>query len=197
VTGSRCSPAEFIAALSAAPCCPAVTTTEQFELALGAPALVVFILRANGLELGHLIDRVHERGKLAAIHLDLVAGLRSDRAAVGWLARSGADAVISSHGQLMAAIHNNSMTAVQRLLATHRTQLAAGLVSISRSEPDVVEFLPGVVLPQVRPLIPELTATMLAGGFVRSPQDVRAILAGGAVAVTTSRPELWGLRHER
>lgn len=194
--GSRPVSTEFIAALAVSPCCPAVTTDEQFDRALLSPAEVLFVLRANGLELGHLVGRAHERGKLVAVHLDLIAGLRSDRAAVGWLARSGADAVITSHGHLVAAIKNQSMVAVQRLLAAHRSQLSAGLASIARSEPDVVEFLPGVVLPQVRNLLPRQGPPMLAGGFVRTPDDVRAILAAGALAVTTSRENLWGMSRE-
>ena len=194
--GSRPRPAEFIAALAISPCCPAVTTDEQFDRALLSPAEVLFVLRANGLELGHLVGRAHERGKLIAVHLDLLAGRRADRAAVGWLARAGADAVITSHGHLVAAIRNQSMVAVQRLLAAHASQLAAGLASIARSEPDVVEFLPGVVLPQVRHLLPRPGPPMLAGGFVRSRDDVRAILAAGGLAVTTSRENLWGMSRE-
>jgi len=195
VAGSRPVSARFIAALGSSPCCPAVATDEQFDKALLSPAEVLFVLRANGLELGHLVSRAHERGKLVAVHLDLVAGLRSDRAAVGWLARSGADAVITSHGHLVAAIKNQGMVAIQRL-AAHGSQLAAGLASIARSEPDVIEFLPGVVLPQARHLLPRLGPPMLAGGFVRSRDDVRAILAAGALAVTTGREELWGMTHD-
>jgi glycerol uptake operon antiterminator len=193
---SRPRPAEFIAALAGSPCCPAVTTDEQFDRALLSHAEVLFVLRANGLELSHLVRRAHDQGKLVAVHLDLLAGLRSDRGAVGWLARSGADAVITSHGHLVAAIKNQSMVAVQRLLAAHRSQLAAGLASIARSEPDVVEFLPGVVLPQVRDLAPRSGPPMLAGGFVRTQDDVRAILAAGALAVTTSREDLWSMSRE-
>jgi glycerol-3-phosphate responsive antiterminator len=37
---------------------------------------------------------------------------------------------------------------------------------------------------------------MLAGGFVRSRDDVQAILAAGALAVTTSREDLWGMSRE-
>jgi glycerol uptake operon antiterminator len=88
------------------------------------------------------------------------------------------------------------MVAVQRLLAAHASQLAAGLASIARSEPDVIEFLPGVVLPQVRHLLPRPGPPMLAGGFVRSRDDVRAILAAGGLAVTTSRENLWGMSRE-
>jgi glycerol-3-phosphate responsive antiterminator len=35
---------------------------------------------------------------------------------------------------------------------------------------------------------------MLAGGFIRTPLDVRSVLASGAVGVTTSSEGLWDLQ---
>jgi glycerol uptake operon antiterminator len=177
------------------PCCPATTTGEQFQRALASHAQVVLILRANGLELAPFIGQAHECGKLVAVHLDLVSGLRGDRAAVEWLARSGADAVISSRGHLMAAIRQESMTAIQRLLLLSHTQLASGIAAITRSKPDIVEVLPGVILPEVRHLLPDLGVPLLAGGFVRTIEDVRALLDSGAIVVTSSREDLWSLPH--
>jgi glycerol uptake operon antiterminator len=186
-------PASFLARLSAAPCCPATTTGDQFQRALASSAEVVLILRANGLELSPFLAQAHSAGKLVAVHLDLVSGLRPDRSSVQWLSDSGADAVVSSRGHLMPAIREHRMTAIQRLLLVRQTQLSAGIGSIRRSEPDIVEVLPGVVLPQVLHLLPDLGRPLLAGGFVRTVQDVHDLLGAGAIAVTTSREELWSL----
>ncbi len=184
-------PAILLAGLQKSPCCPATTTGEQFERALASPAEVVLILRANGLELAPFIAQAHKIGKLVAVHLDLVSGLRADRASVQWLSESSVDAVVSARGHLMAAIRHERMTAIQRLLLVRRTQLASGIASIRRSEPDMIEVLPGIVLPQVLHLLPDLGRPLLAGGFVRTVDDVRALLGCGAVAVTTSKQELW------
>jgi len=188
-------PTTFLSRLAAYPCCPATTTGEQFRRALASRAKVVLILRANGLELAPFIDEAHGVGKLVAVHLDLVAGLRGDRASVQWLSQSGADAVISSRGHLMPMIRRERMTAIQRLLLVRLTQLSAGVASVKRSAPDIVEVLPGVLLPQVRHLIPELGVPLLAGGFVRTVDDVRRLLACGALAVTSSKEELWRIEH--
>lgn len=192
----RPDPATFLTSLAAVPCCPATTTGDQFRRALQSAAEVVLILRANGLELAPFIAQAHSAGKFVAVHLDLVSGLRADRSSIRWLCESGADAVVSSRGHLMSAIRHERMTAIQRLLLVRQTQLSAGVGSIRRSEPDIVEVLPGVVLPQILHLLPDLGRPLLAGGFVRTVEDVRALLGSGAVAVTTSREALWGLRHD-
>jgi glycerol uptake operon antiterminator len=190
-------PEEFLRRLAVFPCCPATTTGEQLECALDSRPEVLLILRANGLTLGPVIDRIHKHGKLVAVHLDLVSGLRSDRAAVEWLAESGADAVVTSRGHLIASIRQHSMTAIQRLLLIRHTHLTAGVASIKRSDPDAVEVLPGILLPQVRAVLPDLGLPLLAGGFVRSRDDVAALLANGAIAVTTSSEALWDVPDDR
>jgi glycerol uptake operon antiterminator len=183
--------ATFLASLAAYPCCPATTTGAQFDRALASESQVIVILRANGLQLAPSIDRAHKVGKHVAVHLDLVSGLRGDKASVQWLSASGADAVISARGSLMAAIRQERMTAIQRLLLVRATHLARGVSAIKRSKPDIVEILPGVVLPEVKHLLPDLERPLLAGGFVRTWDDVRALLECGVHAVTSSTEELW------
>ena len=57
---------------------------------------------------------------------------------------------------------------------------------------DIVELLPGVILPEVADLVlPRLSVPLLAGGFIRDAAAVRAALAAGAMAVTTSERALW------
>ena len=63
--------------------------------------------------------------------------------------------------------------------------------ALARSNPDIVEVLPGVILPSIAGMIPRFAVPVLAGGFVRTPADVRAVLAAGAVGVTTSSAALW------
>lgn len=184
---------EFLLRLEAYPCCAATTVESDFDRALDSRANVIVILRANGLELRPVIERIHARGKLVVVHVDLISGLRADRGAVRWLADCGVDALISSRGHLMSAIRHEGVVAIQRLLLVHHSQIAAGIASIKRSSPQFVEVLPGVVLPQVRPLLPDLGVPLLAGGFVRTAEDVREVLAAGAVAVTTSTVDLWNL----
>jgi glycerol uptake operon antiterminator len=182
---------EFVARLNIAPCCPAIVSDDQLEIALASRARIVLILRGDGLRLRPTIDRIHERDKLVAVHLDLVSGLHADSQGVAWLARSGADAIITSHGRLMSVVRSEGVTAIQRLLLSRRSHLDTALTAIRRSAPDIVEVLPGVILPAVVDLMPEFDVPLLAGGFVRTEDDARAALAAGAIGVTTSTSDLW------
>lgn len=185
-------PRAVIARIAADPRCAAITGGVSVDAALASRAPVVLILRGNGLSLLPLVRRIHAAGKLVAVHIDLVGGLRPDRSGVAWLAEAGADAVISSHGQLMAAIRSDGMTAIHRLLLSRRSQLDGAAHAIARSAPHIVELLPGVLMPSIVELMPPFTVPILAGGFIRTETDVRAVLDAGALGVTTSASELWG-----
>jgi glycerol uptake operon antiterminator len=182
----------LISRIAAEPCCAAITAEENLGPAIASRSPVVFILRANGLTLGHVVRRIHAANKLVAVHVDLVAGLRADRASIAWLAGAGVDAVISSHGQLMPAIRHEGMTAIHRLLLVRRSQIDTAVAAIGRSAPNIVEILPGVIFPAVVGLMPRFDVPVLAGGFIRTSADVQGALAAGALGVTTSTQALWG-----
>jgi Glycerol-3-phosphate responsive antiterminator (mRNA-binding) len=182
---------ELLERITRARCCAAITVDQQLDAALASRAEVLFILRGNGLDLAPAVHRIHDAGKLVAAHLDLISGLRADRAGVAWLARSGVDAIISSHGQLMPAIKQEGAIAIQRLLLVRQNQMHAAVAAISRSGPDIVEVLPGVILPDIIHLLPKFNVPLLAGGFIRTEAEARAAVAAGAIGVTTSWPPLW------
>ena len=185
-------PEAFIARVASAPRCAAITAGTYVDAALSSRTHVVFLLRGNGLSLAPLVRRIHDAGKLVAVHIDLVGGLRQDRAGVAWLAAAGVDAVISSHGQLMGAIRSDGMTAIHRLLLVRRSQLDSAAQAIGRSAPSIVEILPGVLFPSIVDRLPPFTVPILAGGFIRTELDVQAALQAGALGVTTSARALWG-----
>ena len=189
-TGDR-SVAAFVARLREQPCCAAVVAEPYLEQALSSTSAIVVILRGDGLALRESIDRIHAAGKLAAVHLDLVDGLEADIHGVSWLARCGADAIISSRGSLMPAIRREGRLAIHRVLLSRRSHLDSAMKAAARAAPDVLEVLPGILLPSITQLLPRLGIPVLAGGFIRSQDDIRAVMAAGAAGVTTSQADLW------
>jgi len=174
------------------PCGAAVKSDAQLDAALAGRVGAVFVLRGDGLELAPVLRRIRGAGKLAVVHLDLVDGLASDIAGVRWLARCGADAIISSHGQAIRAIKAEGLVSIQRLLCTSQVAIDLGLAAVARAQPDIVELLPGAILPAVADLVlPQLGVPLLAGGFIRDDADMGRVLASGALAVTTSERSLW------
>lgn len=94
----------------------------------------------------------------------------------------------------MASVRRERMVAIHRLLLVRANLLGSGIAAVNRSHADIVEILPGVILPDVRSLLPPMAMPLLAGGFIRSEEEARAALGAGAIGVTTSTRELWDVR---
>ena len=192
MTYSPPDPAAFVARIVANPCCAAITEDDRLEEALASQlprCLRASRQRPDARTPVRGATRPRSSWRSTSTWLP---DCGADRASVSWLAGAGVDAVISSHGQLMAPIHHERMTAIHRLLLTRRSQLDTAIAAIGRSAPNIVELLPGVLLPSVAGRLPDFGVPLLAGSFVRTEADVAAVLAAGALGVATSAPALWG-----
>ena len=183
----------LIDAFAHVPVAAVIRRGEELPRALASQVPAVFFLRAPAFHLGPLVWAVQARGKLAFVHIDLIAGLGKDRAGVAFLAREiGVNGIITSHSGLVAAAKAERVIAVQRLLLYDDLALPSALAALEHARPDIVEVLPGVIFPlvvdQIRGRLP---LPMIVGGFVREPAQRERALQRGAVAISTSAAALW------
>lgn len=187
------SVARLSEALGRVPVAAVIRRGEDLPRALVTQVPAVFFLRAPAFHLGPLVWAVQARGKMAFVHIDLIAGLGKDRAGVTFLAREiGVNGIITSHGALIAAAKAERVIAVQRLLLHDDLALPSALSALDHARPDIVEVLPGVIFPlvvdQIRARSP---IPIIVGGFVTESSQRDAALHRGALAISTSTAQLW------
>ena len=119
------------------PVLPAVKDAGRLEACLAQPAGVVFLLCGDILNIDRLIDRVHQAGKYAVVHADLVAGLAPREIAVDFLHRCGADGIISTR--------ELGMLTVLRVFAIDSKAVSNLGRETEGGMPDVIEILPGTL----------------------------------------------------
>ncbi|NLK07475.1 MAG: glycerol-3-phosphate responsive antiterminator [Firmicutes bacterium] len=164
------------------------------NLALAKGMNVFFILGGSILELESIIKTIKAENDTAAfVHIDLIPGLGKDAAAVNYLAkRMPLDGIVTTRSNLIRAAKDTDLLAIQRLFALDSEAVKTGLNILRSSEPDAVEILPALVLPSLKERLPvDSMPPIIAGGLVETVEEIKAILAGPAVAVSTSRVELW------
>ncbi|MDQ6710989.1 MAG: glycerol-3-phosphate responsive antiterminator [Candidatus Dormibacteraeota bacterium] len=191
--GVDSSVGRLLEAFGHVPVAAVIRRSEELPRALASLVPVVFFLRAPAFHLGPLVWAVQARGKMAFVHIDLIAGLGKDRAGIAFLAREiGVNGIISSHSGLIAAAKAERVIAVQRLLLYDDLALPSALNALDHARPDVVEVLPAMIFPLVvNQIQARLTLPMIVGGFVTDPAHRQAALERGALAVSTSTPSLW------
>jgi glycerol uptake operon antiterminator len=62
---------------------------------------------------------------------------------------------------------------------------------IERAQPDYLEVLPGIMPEIIKEVRKEAGIPVIAGGLIRTVENVTEALEAGAEAVTTSNPQLW------
>lgn len=166
------------------PVLPAVKDAGRLEACLAQPAGVVFLLCGDILNIDRLIDRVHQAGKYAVVHADLVAGLAPREIAVDFLHRCGADGIISTRPMLLRRGRELGLLTVLRVFAIDSKAVSNLGRETEGGMPDVIEILPGTLCKVLRRLSRELPVPLIAGGLLSDKADVLAALGAGALCVS-------------
>lgn len=153
---------------------------------------VVFFLFGDLCTIPELVGRVKDAGKLALVHTDRISGLsQSKEIAVDFLkASTRLDGIISTRTNFIKRARELELFTVLRLFAIDSMALS-GIDKLELARPDFLEVLPGVMPKTIRRIVSTAHTPLLAGGQITDKEDVLAALSAGAVAVSTTNPEVW------
>ncbi|MBN6055391.1 glycerol-3-phosphate responsive antiterminator [Nonomuraea sp. RK-328] len=169
-----------------------VTMAERFT----ATAAPLGILASVPLgDLTAAVRRTVEAGKIVFVNMDSTPGLGHDPGALTFLKGIGAIGICSTRAAIIERANGLGLLAMQKVFVTDRSNLQRSIQSIARSQPDLVQLMPAVVLRYVERHARDLGVPYLAAGFVQDEADVAEALRHGAAGVCTSDENLWELRR--
>jgi glycerol uptake operon antiterminator len=181
----------FLRALAQNPVVPAVRGPDSaLEAALAGEHPAIFVL---GGDIFGVLRRIgsQDRRPQIYVNVDLVGGIASDASGLRFLSRY-VEGIISTHRHVIELAKSSGLITVQRLFAIDSGAVERGLKLIRRAEPRFVEILPGLAYCEIADQYSEvLDLPVLAGGLLKSPDDISTILRAGAVGVSTSHQGLW------
>lgn len=152
---------------------------------------MIFLLNAELSQLREYVAWAQEKDKLVFLHLDLARGIGKDREGVQYLAEEiGIDGIVTTKNQLIRYAKECNLATVQRLFIVDSAAVQTGLAMVRDSQPDLVEVLPGIVIPHVKPL-QTLEIPVIAGGLITSTQDIETLLQSEAIGISTTNETLW------
>jgi glycerol uptake operon antiterminator len=180
-------------ALKESPVIAAVRDKKDLEHALDKEIRVIFLLAGDIFDLVEIETSIRAKDHLFLLHLDLIRGIARDQAGITYLRKCfGIDGIISTHANTIHYARKEQLITLQRLFIVDSESLKSGARLVRSSKPDSVEILPGIVLPFIEESLRRLDLPpIVAGGLIKTREEVERILAAGAVAVSTSRKELW------
>lgn len=185
---------ELIRRLAETPVIAAVKSPELLDRALASDCGVVFVLSGDILTIGDTVARIKEAGKTAFVHMDLIDGLAAREVAIDFITRSTrADGVISTKPALIRYARTRGLLSVQRFFLLDSIALTGIQKQMAQEGGDVVEVLPGVMPKIIRSIVSSAQKPVIAGGLIMDKEDVVGALGAGAVAVSSTNPEVWFL----
>lgn len=188
---------EFLDAIEANPIIAAVKDEQGLQNCLGREELtVIFILYGDIRSIGGIVERIHQAGKIAMAHIDLITGLSSKEVSVDYICKNiHADGIISTKASMINRAKKLGMYTVLRffLIDSMAIKNIENLGNQHEQLPDVVEVLPGLMPKIFKQICKTSKVPVIAGGLISDKEDVMGALGAGAAAVSTTNQKVWEL----
>ncbi|UOQ95615.1 glycerol-3-phosphate responsive antiterminator [Halobacillus shinanisalinarum] len=165
---------------------------KEFESLLESTSEYIILLDTRLGLLKKIVNAGQKAGKKVLIHVDLVQGLKADDYGMEFLGREvKPDGVISTRSTVIQRAKKYELITVQRLFLIDSQAIEHNVQIIKKAQPDYVEVLPGILPGMIQEVKDRLGVPVIAGGLIRTMEEVDEAIQSGASAVTTSRTELW------
>jgi glycerol uptake operon antiterminator len=185
---------QFLDEIITNPVIAAIRGSQALEKALASPVKTVFLLAGSINNIVANCRQVLATGRNCFIHVDLLEGMRPDQQGLAYLAAHAAPTgVITTKAPCVKWAQSLGLLTVQRVFLLDSTALQEGSRHIEACRPDLVEVMPGVAEKVVQLAVHHFHRPLIAGGLISSREEVYAALKAGALAVSTSEPDLWWL----
>lgn len=182
----------FAQVLKEKPVIAAVRDLADLDEACRSPVGVIFLLAGTISDLRSAVRLAKDNGKMILLHLDLIAGLGKDEAALEFLATEvHPTGLITTRTNLIQRMKRLGLLSVQRLFLLDSLSLTTGIEAVRSSKADVVELLPGVIPKAIAAIRQQVTGPVIAGGLISTRQEVLQALSAGATGVSVSNKRLW------
>lgn len=179
-------------AIEQQPIIAAVRDDDGLAMALKSPVAVVFIVNATLRNLKPRVHRILNSGKMVFVHIEMVAGLSKDPAALEFLKEDSAPTgIITTKSNLVQPARSLGLLTIQRLFILDSLSVQTGLKMMQDHPPDLMEIMPGII-PKVIPEIKRhCKVPIIAGGMVSTKEEIIEQLRVGVVGVSTGKQQLW------
>lgn len=183
----------FGALLARHPVIMAIYGVEQLKVAIESEAKVCIIANIDLLKIQPVINLLTQADKFVIVNIDSCNGIQQDKSGIEYIAESGATGILSTRLQTIQRANRLELLTMQKIFVTDRSTWLRSLNAIEQSAPDYVQLMPAPMLPLLSQADKMKLPPTVASGFVSHANDVTYALANGAIAVSSSDCQLWGM----
>ena len=173
---------DFVNKIEASPIIAAVKNDSELERCLKTDVEVVFTLYGDVCTIPEITKKIKAAGQ-NEISIDYIRD------------KTCADGIITTRANLIRHAKERGLAIVLRYFVLDSMAIdnihKLALQGYS-SQPDVIEILPGTLVPKVVKRICAMSRVpVVAGGLIQDREDVMNMLDNGVIAISTSCPDVW------
>jgi glycerol uptake operon antiterminator len=173
---------------------PVLRNMKEFERLLKSDHEYIIFLEVRLSQLKQLVQVAKKANKKVILHVDLIQGLKTDTYGFEYLIREVKPAgIVSTRGNVISMAKKNNLMTIQRLFLLDSHALEHNIKLINQVQPDYIEILPGIIPSIIKEVHQKTGIPVIAGGLIRTAEDIQLAYDGGAKAISTSQAELWEL----
>lgn len=153
---------------------------------------VVFVLFGDICSIGVIVKQIKGAGKVAMVHVDLIAGLSSKEISVDFIkGTTVADGIISTKPSLIKRARELSLHTTLRIFLLDSMAFENIEHQMAVARPDLIEILPGLMPKVISRVCSLVRVPVIAGGLISEKEDVVSALSAGAISVSTTNSKVW------
>lgn len=172
-----------------------VKDISRLDEALNSECGIIFLLSGTIFDLKETVSRAKQAGKLVFIHVDLLDGFSKDVTALKYISSEiRPDGIISTKNSLLKVAKSLGLLTVQRVFIIDSLSIETAVKASQLINPDAIEIMPGIMPRIIKKLSTSLEVPVIVGGLVSEKSDAAVALENGALGVSTSSKEIWGMK---
>ena len=174
------------------PIIAAIKDMDGLERCLVSDIKVVFILFGDICNIGSIVKRIKDAGKVAMVHMELVNGISGKDIALDFIKQyTQADGIITTKNTLIKYAKQLGLYTVHRYFVMDSMAMSNLEKQAGNYLPDVVEVMPGIMPGMIKKVKSISKVPVIAGGLIATRQDVMTALDSGAIAISATSYDVW------
>ena len=171
-----------------------VKDMNNLDAALESKCDIIFLLCGSIFNLKKAVSKAKERNKMIFIHIDLLEGFSRDAVALKYICEEiKPDGIISTKNNQLKAAKALGMLTVQRIFIIDSLSIDTAVKASQMINPNAVEIMPGIMPRITKQLSSSLEMPVIVGGLISFEHEVTDAIENGALGISTSLKELWGM----
>ena len=180
------------------PVIASVKSNEGLEKALASNCKIIFILFGTICDIGRIVQKVKQSGKLAFIHIDLLEGASNEAVVVEFLNMSTeVDGIISTKAHMVKAAKALGLYGIQRFFLVDSISYHNIGKHVAKSKPDCIEVMPGLMPSVIAWIKQTITTPIISGGMICDQNTALIALEAGVEAVSSTNEEVWKISSQK